>query len=117
MTLGSMTNHEYRQALCQEMVSHYKAIQALENRLRCKKYKKVHRDPTSDVAVTQKEDRAAILETKNRLHKELLEAFSKLPEVRADKTLQLTGAALRFAMELARKTPNPKYLKTQESLL
>ncbi len=117
MTLGSLTNREHRQVLCAQMVSHYKAIQALNKRLGSKKYTRQYRDQTCDSAVKQREDRSCVIEEMERHQKELLEAFAQLPEVRHDKTLQMRGPAIRFAMELAQKPKNPKYLRTQGKLL
>jgi hypothetical protein len=108
---------EVRQAIYRQIVASYRAIRAIERRLKLKKYTRRYVNPKCASAVKQAEDRACILAEQERHQQELLKAFCKLPEVRQDKTLQMRGPAIRFAQELAAKPRNPKYLKGQAVLV
>ncbi len=109
-----MTPEALRQQAFRGMVSNYKAMLRYEKQLEQKRFQRVYKNPTCKSAIKQSEDREDILVDKVSAQKSVFMYWMRLPEVRQDKTLQMTGTALRYAAELAKRKPRrKKYLKGQ----
>ena len=117
MISGSYMPEELRRATMTEIVAQHRIVARCEKRLSKKKYTRQYRNPECDAAKRQREDRNEIISEMKRATDVIFCLFVSLPEVRQDKTLQLTGTAMRYAAQLAKPKPRKKkFLKNQLTL-